>query len=48
MREYRLFFVKMPNGYLLREVFSINKPLSGLREKLCDYLGVGKENTREY
>lgn len=41
MREYRLFFVKMPNGYLLREVVNINKPISDLREKLCDYLGVG-------
>ena len=42
MREYRLFFVKLPNGYLSREVFSINKPISELREKLCDYLGAGE------
>ncbi len=42
MREYRLFFVKLPNGYMAREVFSINKPISELREKLCDYLGVGE------
>ena len=47
MREYRLFFVKLPNGYLTREIFSINKPISELRERLCDYLGVGEEGGRE-
>ena len=41
MREYRLFFIKLPNGYLAREVVSINKATSELRDKLCDYLGVG-------
>ena len=43
MREYRLFFVKFPNGYLGREIFSINKPISELMERLCDYLGIGEE-----
>ena len=42
MREYRLFFVKLPNGYLCTEIVNINKPLSELLEKLCDYVGVGR------
>ena len=42
MREYRLFYVKMPNGFMLIEIFSINKPLLELRDKLCDFLGVGE------
>lgn len=40
MREYRMFYIKMPNGRLHREIFCINKPVSELREKLCDLLGV--------
>ena len=42
MREFRLFFVKLPNGYMAREIVNVNKPISELREKLCDYLGVGE------
>lgn len=42
MRELRIFFIKLPNGFLAREIFSINKPISELRERLCDYLGVGE------
>jgi len=45
MREYRLFYVKMPNGFLLSEIFSINKPLVELRDKLCDFLGVGEDSS---
>ena len=45
MREYRLFFVKLPNGLFTREIFNITKPISELREKLCDHIGVGKLNT---
>ena len=44
MREYRLFFVKLPNGLFTREIFNITKPISELREKLCDHIGVGKLN----
>lgn len=39
MREYRLFFVKLPNGLMCREIFNITKPISELREKLCDHIG---------
>lgn len=42
MREYRLFFVKLPNNLFCREIFNITKPISELREKLCDHIGVGK------
>ncbi len=48
MREFRLFFVKMPNGFFLREIFSINKPISELREKLCEHLGVGMETKEQW
>lgn len=49
MREYRLFFVKLPNGLLCREIFNITKPICELREKLCDHIGAGRfyvENTQ--
>ena len=42
MREYRLFFVKLPNGLMCREIFNITKPISELREKLCDHIGAGR------
>lgn len=42
MREFRLFYVKLPNGYLAREIFSVNKPISELLDRLCDYLGIGE------
>ena len=42
MREYRLFFIKLPNGCLYREIVSINKPVTDLKERLCDVLGVGE------
>ncbi len=42
MREYRLFYVKLPNGLLQTEVYSINKPLAQLRDKLCEALEVGE------
>ena len=42
MREYRLFFVKLPNGLMCREIFNITKPICELREKLCDHIGAGR------
>ena len=44
MREYRLFFVKLPNSLFCREIFPITKPISELREKLCEHIGVGKSD----
>lgn len=41
MREFRMFFIKLPNGVLHRQIFSISKPLSELKDRLCDVLGVG-------
>lgn len=44
MREYRMFFIKLPNGLLHRQIFSISKPVSELKERLCDVLGLGERN----
>lgn len=35
-REYRVFFIKLPNGMLISEVVNINKPVSVLIDKLSD------------
>jgi hypothetical protein len=40
MREFRLFYIKMPNGRMHSEVCNINRPVAELREKLCDLLGI--------
>ena len=44
MREYRTFYIKLPTGVLHQEIFCVNKPVSELREKVCDVMGVGKLN----
>lgn len=40
MREFRVFYIQMPNGNLHSDVINITRPVSEVIEKLCCYLGV--------
>ncbi|KAL5516767.1 hypothetical protein EMCRGX_G002176 [Ephydatia muelleri] len=40
MREFRVFYIQMPNGNLLSDAINITRPVSEVIEKLCYHLGV--------